>query len=103
MIRISNLTTQIQSADWVITGEGRVDSQSLDGKVLSGVIQIAKAASVKVAVIAGSCELREEDLQKAGLAVALPANEEGLPLEEAIRRAAELAETAGRTFASNWL
>lgn len=101
MMRIAGLPSKIRAADWVITGEGRVDSQSLDGKVLSGVI---KAAGDKpVAVIAGSCQLTEADLKQAGLAAAFSANEQNLPLAEAIARAGELAEVAGRRFAETCL
>ena len=38
----------------MITGEGRVDSQSLDGKVVSGVAKRAGDAGVPVLVLAGS-------------------------------------------------
>ncbi|MDF3129370.1 glycerate kinase [Kiritimatiellaeota bacterium B1221] len=101
MMRIADLPAKIAQADWVITGEGRVDSQSLDGKVLSGILK--SAADTPVAVIAGSCLLRDEDLQSAGLAAALSANDQRLPLEEALARAGELAENAGKRFAETCL
>lgn len=103
MMRMAGLDRQIAEADWVITGEGRVDSQSLDGKVLSGVLNRAGAAGVKVAVIAGSCELSETAMRAAGLRAAFSANDRGWPLDEAMARAAELAETAGRRFAETLL
>lgn len=102
IMRISDLATKIRATDWVITGEGRVDSQSLDGKVLSGILK-HNAGRTRVAVIAGSCALSESDLQQAGLAAALSANDGDLPLEEALARAAELAENAGRRFAREYL
>lgn len=103
MMRMAGLDRQMADADWVITGEGRVDSQSLEGKVLSGVLRTARGAMAKVAVIAGSCDLSGEDLADAGLRAAFSANDRGLPIEEAMSRAAELAEAAGRRFAQTHL
>ena len=45
---------KLKDCDLVITGEGRFDSQSIRGKVVSGVSKRAKRQGVPVAVIAGS-------------------------------------------------
>lgn len=55
-------------ADLVITGEGRLDSQSLHGKVVSGVLQAAGGAHV--VVIAGSVSLDDETLAESGILAA---------------------------------
>lgn len=44
----------LQGADMVFTGEGRIDSQSLDGKVISGIAKAAKARNVPVTCVVGS-------------------------------------------------
>ncbi|QRQ78460.1 glycerate kinase [Glutamicibacter protophormiae] len=54
-------------ADLVITGEGRLDFQSLQGKVVSGVLQ---AAGGDVIVIAGSVSLEDQILAEAGILAA---------------------------------
>lgn len=43
----------LEGADWVITGEGRIDKQSLMGKVLSGVAKRAKKANIPVIALGG--------------------------------------------------
>jgi glycerate kinase len=43
----------LEHADLVITGEGFLDEQSFDGKVVGGVVERAAAAGVTVLVIAG--------------------------------------------------
>ena len=43
----------LEHADLVITGEGFLDEQSFDGKVVGGVVERAEAAGVAVLVIAG--------------------------------------------------
>ena len=44
-------------ADMIFTGEGRLDSQSLRGKVISGIGRRAKAAGVPAVVIASVTNL----------------------------------------------
>jgi glycerate kinase len=50
------LREAVKSADVVITGEGRLDAQSLEGKAPSGVAQMARDAGKRVFVIAGSSD-----------------------------------------------
>lgn len=46
----------LAGADLVITGEGRVDSQSIDGKVISGVAARTREKGVPLVVIAGGID-----------------------------------------------
>ena len=46
----------LQNADVVFTGEGKLDSQSLQGKVIAGVAKRAMAKSVPVIAIVGGIE-----------------------------------------------
>ncbi|TPV22652.1 glycerate kinase [Pantoea anthophila] len=48
------LAEQVKDADLVITGEGRIDSQSINGKVPVGVASVAKRFNKPVIGIAGS-------------------------------------------------
>lgn len=52
----------ISDADMIFTGEGKLDTQSLRGKVVIGVAKRAKKKNVPVTVIAGGAE---EDTQEA--------------------------------------
>lgn len=47
------LDERIEGADLVITGEGFLDEQSFDGKVVGGVVDLAAALGVPVVVVAG--------------------------------------------------
>jgi len=51
-----NFTSVIAGADMVITGEGKMDSQSLRGKVVIGVAKRAKEQNVPVVVITGGAD-----------------------------------------------
>ena len=47
------LFEQFSEADLVITGEGFLDEQSFDGKVVGGVVDLAAAAGVPVLAVVG--------------------------------------------------
>lgn len=79
-----DLTGRIRAADVVLTGEGRFDRSSLEGKGPSAVIRLALASGKKVHVFAGSVE---PDLP-------LPA---GLSVHEITPRGMTLPEALGRT------
>jgi len=51
----------IESTDLVITGEGFLDEQSFEGKVVGGVVDLARAAGVPVLAIAGDVFDRADD------------------------------------------
>ncbi|MEX1079623.1 MAG: glycerate kinase [Homoserinimonas sp.] len=50
------LSAAVASASVVITGEGRFDAQSADGKVASYVLGLASAAGVRAMLVAGAIE-----------------------------------------------
>lgn len=50
------LYDQIESADLVITGEGRLDATSFEGKVVGGVADLAAAAGVDAVAIVGRAD-----------------------------------------------
>jgi glycerate 2-kinase len=50
----SNLTSAIQEADWILTGEGQSDHQTLFGKLPSYIATIANQHHTPVSLIAGS-------------------------------------------------
>ncbi len=53
VLDVTGFDRQLEGADLVITGEGRIDSQSADGKVVSGVARRTKAKGIPLIAIAG--------------------------------------------------
>ena len=51
-----SLDERVAPADVVVTGEGYLDAQSLDGKVVGGVVALAAAAGRPVVVIVGDAD-----------------------------------------------
>lgn len=99
VMRLCGIEDLLREADWVVTGEGRLDSQSLGGKVVSGVLSLARRVGVPVAVVAGDCALSAEDCAREGIRHAISAKPEGMSVEEAMRQAGTLAVSAGRRLA----
>ncbi len=60
---LTQLEENIKWADIIITGEGSIDSQSLQGKVIDGVLTIANKYNKKVAAFCGISSLSKEDSQ----------------------------------------
>jgi glycerate kinase len=96
----AGLSEAIVGADWVITGEGRYDEQSLQGKVVSGVVQRARREGIRVAVIAGSAALSAEE---GGVDVVEEVAPRTMPLTEALARGEELIEVAAARVARSHL
>jgi glycerate kinase len=90
------LERALRGADWVISGEGRFDAQSLQGKVVSGVRDAAGRLGVRVAVITGHSELEPRHWQEAGIALVEETMPADMSAEEAMTRAGPLLAAAAR-------
>ena len=72
-------------ADYGFTGEGRIDMQTLSGKVIAGVLARCNALKIPVVAFGGAVELDSEDaLTNAGLIAAVPIVNRTMSLDEAI-------------------
>lgn len=66
VLELTGLATALEGADAVITGEGSLDAQSLEGKTPIGVAELAAAHSVPVYAICGRTLLTPDQLHAAG-------------------------------------
>ena len=82
-------------ADLVITGEGRIDSQSLGGKVVVGVARRARRLGVPVVALVGDIEDPMDALYGEGVTGIFTTNRRAIPYREAkLRAAADLTAAA---------
>jgi glycerate kinase len=89
----------LADADWVITGEGCLDHQSLRGKVVSGVARLAGERGARVAVIAGQVRLPPQAYATVGIEAAVACRDSGMSLDYALDHTAELLAQAARRLA----
>lgn len=94
--------TQLVRADLVLTGEGRFDAQSLDGKVIHGVRQLTPEG-VPLVVVAGGVELTPEELEQSGVSAAFSICAGPAALEDLAPRTAELVEWTTYQVGRLWL
>ena len=100
---IGGLAHAIEGADLVITGEGRMDAQTLLGKTPMGVAQIAKRAGVPVIAIAGSLGDGYQALYEAGIHAAFSLASGPCTLADACRNASALLEDRAQDIIRVWL
>jgi glycerate kinase len=99
----SNLSEELESADWVITGEGTFDHQSLRGKVVSGVAKMASKSNTRIGVIAGQVRVPKNEYRRLGIIAAIPCRKNKMSFDYAIKNCRPLLGAAAREFAIEWL
>lgn len=92
MMEMTDLEDEIAQATLVITGEGKIDEQTLYGKVPFGVAQLAKKYAVPVLAIVGAKEVSSDSLYEAGIGAIFSIVKGPMSLEEALSEAEALTE-----------
>ncbi|UEA16732.1 glycerate kinase [Pasteurella canis] len=72
IINAVNLIKQVENADLIITGEGRMDSQTAQGKTPAGVAKVAKYFNKPVIAIVGSLKEDYEVVYDIGIDAVFP-------------------------------
>lgn len=99
---LSGLAEAVAGADLVITGEGRLDAQSLHGKTPVGVARVAQAQGVPVVALAGSLGDGYQQVREAGIEAAFSLAPGPISLEYACAHAAEELEARAADLARFW-
>ncbi|BCG23296.1 hypothetical protein TUM18999_14870 [Pseudomonas tohonis] len=99
---LAGLAEAVVGADLVITGEGRLDAQSLHGKTPVGVARIARAAGVPVIALAGSLGEGYPRLREAGIEAAFSLVPGPMTLDRAMAVAAGELEARSADIARLW-
>ena len=79
-----NIETDIKNADIVVTGEGRLDSQTVQGKAPIGVAKLAKKYGKKVIAFSGCVTNDAEVCNEHGIDAFFPVVRGVTTLEEAL-------------------
>ncbi len=95
-----HLDEQVADADLVITGEGRIDSQTIHGKVPVGVARVAKRYNKPVIGIAGSLTADVGVVHEHGLDAVFSVIYTICSLEDALENAQQNVQMAARNIAA---
>ncbi len=95
--------TNIEDADWIITGEGKLDDQTLSGKTIYGVITSAKKYNIPVAALCGSMSLQKESLKSLGISYAASILDQAKSVDDAMTNSYTHLSRIAIDFAKKYL
>jgi glycerate kinase len=99
VLDVTDIDRHLKDADFVITGEGKIDYQSVFGKVPVGVGQRAKQFNLPVLAIVGDIGPGAQDVYDYGVDAIMSTVNRAMPLSEAMGQSAELlVEAAERAM-----
>ena len=96
---LAGFDDKLENADWIITGEGKLDTQTMSGKTIQGVISSAKAKHIKVAAFCGSIDLEGQQATDFGMAYTDAVIKYSKNLNDAMRNSYGYVEKMAETFA----
>lgn len=94
VLDVCRFDDKIKGADLIITGEGKMDSQSLRGKVPFGVAK--RACSIPITAIVGLSEVDEAESASYGISRIIETNPLHLPFDEIKPKCLDMLEAAAR-------
>lgn len=97
-----NLAEAVQGADLVITGEGRIDSQTVRGKTPMGVAKVAQRFAVPTIALAGGMTKDYAVVHEHGLDAVFSVVNRIVTLPEAMGEADENLRVTARNVAAVW-
>lgn len=99
VIEASGLEEKLKDAHLVITGEGKIDSQTLHGKAPIGVAKVAKKQDLPVVAIAGSIGEDAQVVLENGIDAILAITSRPMSLAQALEKAPSLVTDLGEQIA----
>jgi glycerate kinase len=102
IIDVTKLRDRLVGADLCITGEGKLDGQSLGGKTPIGVAHLCKELGIPCVALAGTIGPGAEAATEAGVTSFFSICDSPMPLEVAMKRAPELLESTAANLLRLW-
>ena len=96
LLRRNRFAERLADCSLVITGEGQLDAQTLDGKGPLGVARLARQHGVATIALAGGLNIDERALHAAGIAAAFAIVDKPMTLDDALADAPGLLRRAAR-------
>lgn len=90
VLRLMDFDRLLEGVDLVVTGEGRLDGQSIQGKVLSGIGEACQKKNIPAVAIVGGIANGGTEIFRKGIQSVVSCVNNVMTLEEAISRSEEL-------------
>lgn len=102
ILEYSGLNSELKNrpADLIITGEGKIDDQTLQGKFIQGVLELGAKSGIPVGAVCGICTLAPKKLQAAGFEWVLEVSDHNKSLSWNLSNAANRIEKEVEAFFS---
>lgn len=88
----SEIERSMEDADLLITGEGKIDHQTAEGKVVGGITGLANQYKIPCIAFCGVLDLDEKRVKELGLERAFPILDGSVSADDAMKNAAGLLE-----------
>lgn len=90
VLELSDIDNLIADAQLIITGEGRIDEQTMMGKAPAGVLRAARRHMVPAIALCGSLD-RDADVDDMGFVEVIEVTPKNMPLQEAMNTSTTLS------------
>ncbi len=93
IIDLFDIENKIKDADLIISGEGRIDSQTINGKVISGIAKLTKQHNKQLIVFCGAYSQDADKLYDIGVSSYFSIVNSIITLEEALKNGQQNLES----------
>ena len=100
LFSVLNMRDKLRQADLLITGEGRIDAQSWQGKLVSGLLALAREERVPAVLVCGTLQDTGQVMAQPGVLYATSILPGPMSLETALAQTAHLLEEQGLRLGS---
>ena len=91
VLKACDFQKRIKNADLIITGEGKIDDQTIQGKTISGIVRYAKLQKIPIIAFAGVIE-NGDNIKNLGISNIFSISSNDLPVEKSIANASTLLQ-----------
>lgn len=98
MLQMSGFDEKVKECSLIITGEGKLDRQSLMGKVLSGIKQ--HSSQLPIIAFCGICEMPVQEMEHMGIHVVEIGR--GIPLEDSMANGHKYLKEKANKYFEQW-
>ncbi|MDC1226493.1 glycerate kinase [Algibacter sp.] len=100
---LAQFDSKIKNAHWIITGEGKLDTQTMSGKTIQGVLASAKEKHINVAAFCGAIDLEGKNPKDFGIQYADAVMNYAKGLEDAMKNSSDYVKEMAVLFAREFL